>query len=419
MKLTSKLILLLFTVSLIGCSPKEDKTLQISGTVIDTETKSIILVKPGQDPRFDSIIEIPVLEGKFNYEAKLQHPEAVHLFFGEMRERGGGRHMQLYLENEKIDLTIYPEEEFDKNIVEGGTLNAEYKKFIEGYDAKFKKRLQPLRDSMDLLFERCEYSSDEMNEIIAALNNAKSQDEKVPLFRKMEQLREKGLDMTPAAKEISDQQNIIYEEAKKYQEHYISTLPNLVSYSFLLMDLQFSKESIDIDLTKENYRKLSEAHPNHPYNELTLNLITAIDGVKIGNQFVDFSAPNLEGNEIKLSDEIEGKVALLDLWATWCGPCIAKSKTMIPLYEEFKDKGFTIVGVAGEFDNTDRLISFLEKEKWPWLQLVELDKQNSIWTKYGIDNSGGKIFLIDNAGKIIAMDPTTDEVRKELEDRLN
>ena len=105
MKLTSKLILLLFTVSLIGCSPKEDKTLQISGTVIDTETKSIILVKPGQDPRFDSIIEIPVLEGKFNYEAKLQHPEAVHLFFGEMRERGGGRHMQLYLENEKIDLT--------------------------------------------------------------------------------------------------------------------------------------------------------------------------------------------------------------------------------------------------------------------------------------------------------------------------
>lgn len=419
MKLTSKLILLLFTVSLIGCSPKEDKTLQISGTVIDTETKSIILVKPGQDPRFDSIIEIPVLEGKFNYEAKLQHPEAVHLFFGEMRERGGGRHMQLYLENEKIDLTIYPEEEFDKNIVEGGTLNAEYKKFIEGYDAKFKKRLQPLRDSMDLLFERREYSSDEMNEIIAALNNAKSQDEKVPLFRKMEQLREKGLDMTPAAKEISDQQNIIYEEAKKYQEHYISTLPNLVSYSFLLMDLQFSKESIDIDLTKENYRKLSEAHPNHPYNELTLNLITAIDGVKIGNQFVDFSAPNLEGNEIKLSDEIEGKVALLDLWATWCGPCIAKSKTMIPLYEEFKDKGFTIVGVAGEFDNTDRLISFLEKEKWPWLQLVELDKQNSIWTKYGIDNSGGKIFLIDNAGKIIAMDPTTDEVRKELEDRLN
>lgn len=419
MKLTSKLILLLFTVSLIGCSPKEDKTLQISGTVIDTETKSIILVKPGQDPRFDSIIEIPVLEGKFNYEAKLQHPEAVHLFFGEMRERGGGRHMQLYLENEKIDLTIYPEEEFDKNIVEGGTLNAEYKKFIEGYDAKFKKRLQPLRDSMDLLFERREYSSDEMNEIIAALNNAKSQDEKVPLFRKMEQLREKGLDMTPAAKEISDQQNIIYEEAKKYQEHYISTLPNLVSYSFLLMDLQFSKESIDIDLTKENYRKLSEAHPNHPYNELALNLITAIDGVKIGNQFVDFSAPNLEGNEIKLSDEIEGKVALLDLWATWCGPCIAKSKTMIPLYEEFKDKGFTIVGVAGEFDNTDRLISFLEKEKWPWLQLVELDKQNSIWTKYGIDNSGGKIFLIDNAGKIIAMDPTTDEVRKELEDRLN
>lgn len=418
MKATSKLALLLFTATLFNCSPKQEKTLQINGTVIDADTKSIILVKPGQDPRFDSIIEIPVLEGKFNYEAKLQHPEAVNLFFGEMRERGGGRYMQLYLENEKIDLTIYPEEEFDKNSVKGGKLNAEYKKFIEGYDTKFEKRLQPLRDSMDLLFDRDEYNSDEMKRIIAKLDAAESQDEKVPLFRKMEQLREGGLDMTLAAKKISDQQDIIYKETKEYQQHYINTHPNLVSYSFLLNNLQYFKESIDLDVVKNNYEKLSEAHPNHPYNELALNLINAIDGIKVGKQFVDFSAPDLEGNIVKLSDEIEGKVALLDLWATWCGPCIAKSKTMIPIYEEYRDKGFTIVGVAGEFDNTDRLISFLEKEKWSWLQLLELDKQNGIWNKYGIDNSGGKIFLIDSDGTIIAIDPTAEGVREELEKRL-
>lgn len=419
MKTTTRLALLLFTVTLFNCSPKEDKTLQIDGTVVNTDTKSILLVKPGQDPRFDSIIELPVLDGKFNYEAKLQHPEAVHLFLGEMRERGGGRFMQLFLENEKIELTIYQEDEFDNNIAKGGALNAEYEKFMKEVAEKFDKRLQPYQDSIDILFERNEYNSDELKEVLVALDVANSQDEKVPLYKRMELLQEKGLDKTPKAKKISEKQDVIYKEMREHRDQYISMHPNLISYSFLLSDLLYNEKLIDIDLAKKNYKTLSDAHPNHPYNEFALNLITAIDQIKIGKEFVDFSAPDLNGNKIKLSDEIKGKVALLDLWATWCGPCIARSRTMVPLYDEYKDKGFTIVGVAGEFDNTDRLISFLEKEKWPWLQLVELDKQNNIWEKYGAGNSGGKIFLIDNDGKIISIDPTADEVRTELEARLN
>lgn len=92
---------------------------------------------------------------------------------------------------------------------------------------------------------------------------------------------------------------------------------------------------------------------------------------------------------------------------------------MIPIYNEFKDKGFIIIGVAGEFKNTDNLVKRLEKEKWPWLNLVELDRKNAIWVKYGVNGGGGGIFLIDEKGNIIAEDPTAEEVRKELESRLN
>lgn len=415
MKAISKLALLLFTTTLFNCSHKEEKILQITGTVIESDTKSILLVKPNQDPRHDSIIELPVIDGKFKYQAKLEHPEAVYLFLGEMLERGGGRHMPLFLDNEKIDLRIYPEEEFDNNIIVGGKLNAEYKKFIDKKNILFKSRLQPLEDSVQKLFENDEFHSNEIKEVFAKLNQAKTHDEQIPLYKEMEDLSEKGLDKTSAAKRIEDQQDNIYKEIDEFRQQYIRSSLNLVSYFFLLENVVWGKETIDIELAKENHERLSEAHPNHPYNELILKFITAIDGIEVGKQFIDFSAPDLEGNNVKLSDEIEGKVALLDLWATWCGPCIAKSRTMIPLYNEYKDKGFTIVGVAGEFKNTDRLESFLEKEDFPWLQLIELDKQNGIWNKYGIDNSGGQIFLIDNDGKIIAIDPTAEEVRKELE----
>ena len=91
---------------------------------------------------------------------------------------------------------------------------------------------------------------------------------------------------------------------------------------------------------------------------------------------------------------------------------------MVPVYEEYKEKGFTIIGVAGEFENTDRLVNFLEKEKWPWQNLVELDRRNSIWQKYGVDGGGGGMFLIDEEGLILAKDPTAEEVRRELEARL-
>ncbi|UKM65504.2 AhpC/TSA family protein [Flavobacteriaceae bacterium GSB9] len=324
----------------------------MNGEVIGTDTKSIMLIKPNQDTRFDSIIEIPIVNGKFYYKKELKNPEVVNLAFTQSVKKGIYRPMPLFLENEKIDLTIFPEDEFDKNIVKGGDLNSEYK--------NYKKEAESLFNSRD------------------------------------------------------------WEKQLKWeQEDYIGQNPNLVSYYLFLEQLIYFKEYINLDLAKNNYKKLSKIYPNHLYNDLATNLIKAIENIKVGKKYADFSAPDLNGNEIKLSEKINGKVALLDLWATWCGPCIAKSRTMVPLYNEYKNKGFTIIGVAGEFKNTDRLVKFLEKEKWEWINLVELDRQNNIWQKYGVDGGGGGIFLIDQNGIILAKDPTAKEVRMELESRLN
>jgi len=327
--------------------------------------------------------------------------------------------MPLFLENEKIDLIIYPEEEFDKNIINGGNLNAEYSKFKQHFESKFNDRIKPLQDSISALFDNDKYSSVKAKLLYSELKEAKNQEEKIVIYKKLDDLKKSGENLSPKAKDLDNRIKPIYEEQKLFQQNYIEKNPSLVSYYFFLDNLIFNKETIDINYAKKTYKILSEANPTHPYNKLTSNLINAIENVKVGKKYIDFSAPDLNGNKIKLSDEINKKVALLDLWATWCGPCIAKSRTMVPLYNEFKDKGFTIIGVAGEFKNTDRLVKFLEKEKWQWINLVELDRQNDIWQKYGVDGGGGGIFLIDKNGIILAKDPTREEVRKALDSLLN
>ena len=90
---------------------------------------------------------------------------------------------------------------------------------------------------------------------------------------------------------------------------------------------------------------------------------------------------------------------------------------MIPVYEEYKNKGFTVVGVARERE-LSLAIKAVEKDGYPWLNLIELGDAGKIWEKYGIGNSGGSTFLVDKDGKIIAIRPTAQEVKAILDELL-
>ncbi|MGS2741681.1 DUF4369 domain-containing protein [Sinomicrobium sp. M5D2P17] len=211
MESVSKLYILFLAVLFVHCSEKE-KICHISGTVLDADVKSILLVKLNQDMRNDPMIEIPVVDGKFQYETRLNHPEAVKLFFGRARYEGGGRVMPLFLENEKIDLTIYPEEDFDKNSVQGGQLNAEYKKFKKASELKFNDQLRPLQDSLNILFNSNQYHSDTMNTLLYELKKNQNDDERIILFQQMDDLEEQGMDLSPRAKVLTDKLKKIIEK---------------------------------------------------------------------------------------------------------------------------------------------------------------------------------------------------------------
>ena len=91
---------------------------------------------------------------------------------------------------------------------------------------------------------------------------------------------------------------------------------------------------------------------------------------------------------------------------------------MITVYEAFKDNGFVIVGIARENNNTDAMKQAIKQDKYPWLNLVELNDEGHIWEMYGAGNSGGCTYLVDLDGKILAIHPTAEEVTKILKEKL-
>ena len=189
-------------------------------------------------------------------------------------------------------------------------------------------------------------------------------------------------------------------------------------YYFLVVEelqrRQVYQDEPDDELEKA-YRVLAVKFPSSDYTRLGKMLLDGFREIRPGGRYVEFEAPDLEGRVVNISDVIRGKVAVIDLWASWCMPCRAKAKAMIPLYEKYKDRGFEIVGVAREFKNTDRVRQAIKQDGYPWLQLIELDDSRRIWTRYMLGNAGGGVFLVDRDGTILAVNPKPEEVHSILE----
>jgi thiol-disulfide isomerase/thioredoxin len=95
----------------------------------------------------------------------------------------------------------------------------------------------------------------------------------------------------------------------------------------------------------------------------------------------EFSYRTLDGKITKLSD-YAGKVVLVNIWAPWCGPCRYETPGFVKLYQEYKDKGFEILGVAVNTNQND-VKAFLQKYGVTWPNGIS-DEVGQQYGVYGI-----------------------------------
>jgi thiol-disulfide isomerase/thioredoxin len=83
--------------------------------------------------------------------------------------------------------------------------------------------------------------------------------------------------------------------------------------------------------------------------EATLPDPESLTYLKDGYEAIEFDFPNVDGKIVRLDDgRFEGKVVILQLLGTWCPNCMDETKFLAPWYDENKDRGVEVIGLAYE-----------------------------------------------------------------------
>ncbi|MFK8060767.1 MAG: TlpA family protein disulfide reductase [Polaribacter sp.] len=193
------------------------------------------------------------------------------------------------------------------------------------------------------------------------------------------------------------------------------SLQNDVFISFIYsISKNEEKSEIYYDLVKNNTS-------NPKVLDLAKKQFKAVSKTKTGSKSPSFEYKDINGKEVKLKD-LKGKLVYIDVWATWCGPCLDQIPALKKLEHDYKNKDVVFVSISvdgkKDFDKWKSLVKLKE------LKGIQLFADNSFDSKfiksYGISTIPTFI-LLDKKGRILerrTSKPSTDNIRKKLDKYL-
>ncbi|MBS1620861.1 MAG: TlpA family protein disulfide reductase [Bacteroidetes bacterium] len=167
----------------------------------------------------------------------------------------------------------------------------------------------------------------------------------------------------------------------------------------------FKIESFDNEEVSTIISDLNKKFPGHmglSDIKKSLDAQLAMNSGWIGKQAPEFTLPDVNGKEVKLSS-FKGKFVLVDFWASWCKPCRLENPNVVKAFQQFRNKNFTILGVSlDKPGEKDKWLQAIRDDKLDWTHVSDLKFWNSeVVPLYHIDGIPYNV-LVDPEGKIIA-----------------
>ncbi len=114
------------------------------------------------------------------------------------------------------------------------------------------------------------------------------------------------------------------------------------------------------------YGQLTKEYPDHWATDRARKDYSPDKKILVGKRVPAFSYVSLDDPRVTFTPEsYKGKYVLIDLWATWCGPCVAEMPNLHKAYEKFKGPDFEVLSLSMDQDK-DRITPFRKKWAMPW-----------------------------------------------------
>ena len=385
----------------------------------------IIICEAGTDlrvvdePRF----HVKAKDGKFTYDIETDFPRLYDVFFLKQYETGRWFVGKFLAENCNVNVTMFADKKprFTANGDEGRKHAA--KDSIE--DVRFWNPVHEIDDQLENPDRRAEFFK---ADFISAINEAKTWNVDslpqayVDSVRQIinHYMQNRNEMYTTKGWQLKQQRDSITDGLRPFRLAYAKEHPMLWTlYDVLdaIQTLKHADDYVNFDPSEwEPYLtlyhdKFINLYPSHPIHDQIATAETAYR-LQPGKPYIDYTVRNTDGQLVPISSFIRGKVALIDLWASWC------SIAMIPVYEKYKDKGFTVIAIARE-RNRQAMENAAKKDGYPWPSLLELNDENQVWRKNGAGNAGGAMYLIDRDGTILSTSTDAEELEPLIKKALN
>ncbi len=195
-------------------------------------------------------------------------------------------------------------------------------------------------------------------------------------------------------------------QLKTFSTKYPTALETAEALFQLAMAQEFAGK---IDEATQWYEQLVRTHRQ---TEAGARATGALRRLDLQGKKLELAGAGFGGGSVDVSS-YRGRVVLVIFWSTWCKPCTEDLPQIISLYNQYRGKGFEVLGV--NLDNANELVQpYITEHKVPWPHIYEPG---------GLDSEPGKafgiislptMFLVDKTGTVISRSTSVQELKEEL-----